>query len=130
MVTVLVVDDDPGIRNMLQAVSEDERYRVLKADHGGPALDQMRQSTERLVVILGPIMPYVDGESVLREVAANPDLAARHRIVMVTAQVGLASTGSLLTLRERLGVPLVPKPFTVDQLMDAVAQAAAQLGDS
>lgn len=127
MVSVLVVDDDPAIRKMLREVLELEGYTVSTAEHGGPALDHMRASPERLVVLLGLVMPFVDGEQVLEAVAADALLAARHRIIMVTMAVRRATEGRVAELRRRLDVPLVPKPFTVAQLLQSVEHAAASI---
>lgn len=125
--TVLVVDDDPSTRRLLCAMFEDAGYSVSDAEHGGPALAQMRASSQPLVVSLGLIMPYVDGEEVLEAVAANPVLATRHRIIMLTANTDLASTGRVAELRRQLGVPLIAKPWDYDQLLAAVAEAASSL---
>lgn len=62
MSSVLVVDDDQAIRRMLSEVLTLEGYTVQTAEHGGPALDMMRASRDRLVVILGLVMPHVNGQ--------------------------------------------------------------------
>ena len=91
--TVLVVDDDKGFLQMMREVLEEEGYTVSTAEHGGPALDRMRASQEPLLVLLGLVMPVLDGEGVLEEVAADPALASRHRVIMVTAAYHRATSG-------------------------------------
>ncbi len=86
----------------------------------------MRASRDRLVVLLGLMMPYVDGEAVLEAVAADEELANRHAIIMVTASN--ATAGRVAELREQLSVPLIPKPFKFEEILDAVEAAAARLG--
>ena len=125
MSSVLVVDDDVAIRKMLSEVLTLEGYTVQTAEHGGIALEMMRASRDRLVVLLGLVMPYVDGEAVLEAVAADEALATCHAIIMVTASN--ASMGRVAELRERLGVPLIPQPFKVEEILDAVEAAAARL---
>ncbi len=127
MPTVLVVDDDSSIRDILVEILSLEGYPTLTAEHGRPALDILRSSTESMVVLLGLMMPCVDGQTVLDEVAMDESLAARHVFVMVTGSVTRATTGRVAELREQLGVPLFAKPFTVDQILNAVAEAAARL---
>lgn len=128
MVPVLVVDDSPGVLALARAMLERQGYAVVATvEHGGPALDQMRASAERLVVLLGLTMPVVDGEQVLEAVAADASLAARHRVVMMTADVERATRGRVAELRRQLGVSLVAKPFTSAQLMQAVEDAAASM---
>lgn len=125
--TVLVVDDDPALRKMLCEMLVLEGYPVATAEHGGPALEQMRASRQPLVVSLGLAMPVVDGEQVLEAVAADPDLASRHLIIMVTASGDWAASSRVADLRRQLGVPLVFKPFTFDIFLAAVAEAAATM---
>lgn len=122
---VLVVDDDRTIRTMLSEILTLEGYTVQTAEHGGPALDLLRASRERLVVLLGLVMPYVNGQAVLEAVAANEALAMRHAIIVVTGSD--ARMGRVAELRKRLGVPFIAKPFTVKEILDAVAAAAARL---
>ena len=124
---VLVVDDDLYIRRMLSEALEMEGYVVQTAEHGGPALEIMRTSPERLVVLLGLVMPYVNGQDVLEAVAADEAVAKRHAIIMVTGSAHAASVGDVAELREQLGVPLIPKPFHFRQIIDAVEQATARL---
>lgn len=124
---VLVVDDDYYIRRMECEVLALEGYVVDTAEHGGPALEYMRASKEGLVVLLGLMMPEVDGEMVLRAVVSDEALAARHRIVIVTGSRWWANAPQMLALRARLQVPMVAKPYTVSQLLSAVEDAARRL---
>ena len=126
--TILVVDDDPATRRLVREVVMSEGCAVVEAEHGGPVLEYMRTSTESLVVVLGLMMPDVNGEMVLRAAVSDEALAARHRIVVVTGVVERANAPDVLALRERLHSPLVAKPFTVAQLLDAVEDAAAKIG--
>lgn len=130
--SALVVDDDPTTRIMLSEVLRAEGYSVQTAEHGGPALAIMRASQEHLLVTLGLIMPEVDGMAVLEGVTADESLAHRHAIVVVSAAVGMLNEGRGTELRQQLDLLLVEKPFTYEQLLDALEEAerrwAAQLG--
>lgn len=127
MPTVLVVDDDPGIRKILVGILSVEGYPTLTANSGGPALKILLSSPEGMVVLLGLSMPYLDGQDVLEVVARTEDLAARHVFIMVTGSVERARTGRVAELRDRLGVPLVAKPFSFEEIVEAVEVAAADL---
>lgn len=124
--TVLVVDDEAAIRSMFRELLTLEGYSVAEASHGGPVLEQIRASSQPLVVLLGLVMPDVDGEEVLEAVAADPALATRHRhrIIMLTGATDRASTGRVAVLRRQLGVPLIAKPFTFDAILSATTDAA------
>jgi CheY-like chemotaxis protein len=127
MIPLLIVDDDASIRQMMREILEDEGFATSTAKDGGPALDQMRASTKRLLVLLGLTMPEVDGEQVLEAVASDPELAARHRVIMVTANIRRATTGRVAELRQQLNVPLRPKPFDVNEIINLVKDVAASM---
>ena len=65
MVTVLVVDDDPPIRRMLERTFSAEGYRVEAAVDGGEALAAVERSVPDLLV-LDVAMPGIDGLAVSR----------------------------------------------------------------
>ena len=125
-VRILIVDDDRGIRHTLRAVLEDEGYAVLEAGDGVDGLEMMRTSPHHLVVLLDLRMPGLDGAGVLEAVAADARLARRHAFILVTANLD-AITPACSTLLHRLDVPIVPKPFDLDPLLDLVDRAACGL---
>lgn len=62
---VLIVDDDPTLRDLLREMLEEEGYRVLQAAEGSIALDILRSSPHRLVVLLDYLMPGMGGKGLL-----------------------------------------------------------------
>jgi CheY-like chemotaxis protein len=60
--TVLIVDDDPDIRDLVQLTLEDLGYRVLTAPNGAAALELIDQSPVHLI-LLDMRMPVMDGWS-------------------------------------------------------------------
>lgn len=123
---VLVVDDDADTRQVLHALLEDTGYAVFLAPDGEPALQRLREHPRGMVVLLDLNMPGVDGAAVLRAVAAEPALAARHAFVLLTANAHTFSL-AFAQLLSHLAVPVVPKPFDIDQLLAVVDQAARRL---
>jgi CheY-like chemotaxis protein len=111
--SVLVVEDDPSQRLLLHEIFTLEGRAVSMAEHGGPALQRLHANADSLVVLLGLLMPKVNGEAVLEAVAADEGLARRHAFVMVTAAIPRATEGRVAELRQLLGIPLIAKPFTV-----------------
>jgi DNA-binding response OmpR family regulator len=80
---VLVVDDDPGVRRMVQDVLELEGYAVALADDGFAALRAI-ESDRPDCVVLDVMMPGMDGHAVLNRIRAAAD--DRHLpVVMLTA---------------------------------------------
>ncbi len=123
---VLVVDDDDGIRESLRWLLQDEGYVVYDAPDGKPALERLREHPEGMVVLLDVNMPGMDGLEVLRAVEADAPLATRHAYLVVTARdrtLPLAIAQQLT----RLHIPLIAKPFDLEELLAAVTAAAARL---
>ena len=121
-VTVLVVDDDDQIRQSLRWVLEDVGYPVLEAADGDAALDLIRHDPRRFVVLLDLLMPRLDGFGVLRAVAEERTLASRHAYILLSAQ-----NRTLPLELSTLVFAVVPKPFDLTILLDAVESAGASL---
>ena len=122
---VLIVDDAQELREMLRAVLEDEGYRMTEAANGGAALDLLRHSRERLVVLLDYLMPHGDGKRVLQAVSQDAVLSTRHAYVLLTARTRLSLP--VLELTNTLAIPVVRKPFELEGLLTTVAQALSRL---
>jgi two-component system, NtrC family, sensor kinase len=57
---VLVVDDDPGVRQLLRRMLEGEGYRIVEAENGRQALERLRDVSPA-VILLDLMMPEMDG---------------------------------------------------------------------
>lgn len=123
---VLIVEDDNEIRATLAFLLRDAGYTVHEASDGKPALERLRRSRERLVVLLDLRMPGVDGVQVMHAVAADDNLATRHAYIVMTANERTFPL-EFAALLSRLKVPVIAKPFDIEALLDAVDQAAARL---
>jgi DNA-binding response OmpR family regulator len=66
-ITILIVDDEPRIRDFVQMNLEMEQYRVIEASNGLEALDRLREYLPDLVV-LDVMMPEMDGFETLRSI--------------------------------------------------------------
>lgn len=80
-ITILVVDDDPHIRELVSLFLQKEGYRVLEAEDGVDALRIMEQDRADLV-ILDIMMPNMDGWELCRELRELYDLP----LLMLTAK--------------------------------------------
>ena len=123
---VLVVDDDEPIRDTLRSVLEYARYDVMEASDGLVALDILRKTATRMVVLLDLRMPGLDGAGVLGAVAGDRQLATRHAYILMTANLQTL-TLSFANLLNSLTVPVLRKPFELDMVLDAVERAAGRL---
>ncbi|HZG09576.1 MAG TPA: PAS domain-containing protein [Allosphingosinicella sp.] len=115
--TVLVVDDDTDVRDFLTHSLESLGHKVIAASNGEEALALLRETQPDLALI-DYAMPGMHGADVARAArAARPELP----IVFVT---GYAETGQLEAAIGP-GAPVLRKPFTLDDLADAVASNLA-----
>ena len=116
MARILVIDDDPSIRDTMERVLARDSHMVESYEDARVALDALRQEQPDLV-ITDVYMPEMDGiEFLLSLREAEPDLP-----VIVTSGGGSASSHHLLTDAAYLGVTVtLPKPFEIDQLLELV----------
>jgi len=126
MTHILIVDDDEEIRDSLRLVLEEAGYTVEACTNGEDCLEQLRSSAHSLIVLVDYVMPRMSGMDMLHAVAADACLSTRHTYVVVTA------SPQLLTPPEdhippTLQVPVIGKPFELDVLLAAVAEAATRL---
>jgi DNA-binding response OmpR family regulator len=83
MTTILVVDDEAPIVDLVRFTLEDAEVRVVEASDGAAALDLARRIKPDLV-LLDVHMPRLDGLEVCRQLRREPDFA-RTPIIMLTA---------------------------------------------
>ena len=108
--TVLVVDDEPAIREVIATLLEDEGYLVRHAKDGLEALDAINGDRIDLIVS-DVVMPRLDGSSLVRKLRLRGHLTPVVLMSAVYADVDLP------------GVRFVPKPFEIDRLLGTVASA-------
>lgn len=121
---ILVVDDDTSIRETLRYVLEDAGYAVTEARDGIQALEHLRKASEPMIVLLDLMMPRMDGAGVLGTVAGDPWRLHRHSYILMTAGHQTLSLAFAHMLSD-LSVPVIYKPFDIDQLLDIIASQKA-----
>jgi two-component system, OmpR family, response regulator MprA len=82
---VLVVDDDKGIRDLLQMALESEGYQVAAAADGATAIEFLTSAEDAWIVLLDIMMPGMDGLEVCVRLCGAGPRAARHRVALMTA---------------------------------------------
>lgn len=126
---LLIVDDDRAIRETLRFLLEDTGYDVCEAPDGLAALQWLRESVGPVVVLLDMMMPRLDGAGVLRAVAEDSRIARRCAFIMITAGTQTLPLQLERSL-SRLNVPDIPvvrKPFDIDELMVIIERVTARL---
>jgi len=81
MKTIVVIDDEFGLVDVLAASLSDLGYRVLTASNGVQGLEKMAEQPPDLVM-LDFMMPLLDGPGVLRAMAGSPRLASVPVVMM------------------------------------------------
>jgi two-component system cell cycle sensor histidine kinase/response regulator CckA len=112
---VLVVDDEPPIREMERRILEKRGYRVIEAPGGAEGVAMLKDGKPVDLLIADLDMPQIPGEEMVRQIrAVRPDL----KVLYVTAHID-----RLLDVRATLweGEAFLDKPFTSRGLEEAVA---------
>ncbi|AZF00176.1 diguanylate cyclase/phosphodiesterase [Pseudomonas orientalis] len=81
--TLLIVDDEPQIRKLLETLLQHEGYQTLSASNGEEALQLVAQQPPDLI-LLDIMMPGMDGYEVATQLKANP-VTANIPIIMLSA---------------------------------------------
>ncbi len=110
---ILVVDDEPEVRQLMEHFLTDRGYEVRIVENGRLALAALDTFTADLV-LLDMHMPEMDGLETLKRLAArSPSLP----VIMVTVNDDVETTTHLLQMG---AADYVPKPFNLDYLEQAI----------
>ena len=120
-VRVLVVDDEPGIRQSLGGVLEDEGYQVDVAESGEACLEQLTRHSYELA-LLDIWLPGIDGLETLSRIQEIP-LPDRPSVVMISGH-GSIETAVRAT---KLGAfDFLEKPLSIEKVTVVAANAVKQ----
>ena len=115
MRTVLVVDDEFGIADVLETILTDEGYRVVTACNGQQGLARLAEEKPD-IILLDFMMPILDGAGMLRAIAAEPAYQLIPVIVM-------SSIEEKVVAKKCSGyVAFLHKPFRAVAVLGAVAR--------
>jgi two-component system cell cycle sensor histidine kinase/response regulator CckA len=109
--TVLVVDDEPQIRELSIRLLGGLGYRVLAARDGTAALALLDENPEVALVLTDMVMPGMGGSELITAVHSNP---SPPKVVLMSGY------SEELVASGRDGVPFLAKPFTVAELAEIV----------
>jgi two-component system chemotaxis response regulator CheY len=113
---VLVVDDDPDIRELLFTALEDEGFEVVPAANGREALSLIATFRPD-VIILDLMMPVMDGWQFASEMRAREEDIP---IVLLSAARDLRAHAKTLAAAE-----IIEKPFDLSELLPKIARVAS-----
>jgi UDP-3-O-[3-hydroxymyristoyl] N-acetylglucosamine deacetylase len=118
--TILIVDDEDGVRESVREVLSDEGYRVVDTADGAQVLEIIK--TERPELVLLDIwMPQVDGIGLLKEIKSHePEI----NVVMVS---GHGNIHTAVTATKFGAFDFIEKPVSLDGLLLTVQRALGEL---
>ena len=117
MASILVVDDEMGIRELLNEILTDEGHSVVAAQNADEAR-KARENLEPDLVLLDIWMPDVDGLTLLKEWASNGQLTMP--VVMMS---GHATIDTAVEATRIGAVNFLEKPIALQKLLKTVEQA-------
>lgn len=120
--TLLIIDDDPDARQLLEEFARRENYAPLLAADGKDALHKLKEATPDLI-LLDAVMPGMDGFETCRRIKQGAALAD----VPVIFMTGLSDTEHVIMGLEAGGVDYVTKPLMLDEL---AARIRVHLGNA
>jgi CheY-like chemotaxis protein len=122
--TVLIVDDDADIRELMKIVLESEGYRVNVASDGLDALEQLQSGTRPSLILLDLMMPRMDGEQFLKEIRSTR--SSRTPVVIMSGHAAAQRKAD-----ELHAVYCLMKPVECSELLKTVKRflAAVSIND-
>jgi DNA-binding NtrC family response regulator len=120
--TVLVVDDDPTQRRLIQAVLDRDGFKVEMAEDGRQALDMLIRGSGADVVLLDLVMPGLSGIETLKELRVA---GVRTPVIVLTATGGVETVVSAM----RAGAQdFFIKPASPERILISIRNAL-EMGD-
>jgi len=115
--TILLVEDEEGLRSLNARGLRSRGYSVIEASNGLEALEALEEKNGAVdLVVSDVVMPEMDGPSLLKAMRGrNPEL----KIIFVS---GYAEDAFEKSLPENQQFAFLPKPFTLSQLVAAVKE--------
>ena len=122
MPRILIVDDEPGIRQSLKGVFEDEGFATESVSSGEECLKKIAQSAFDLV-LLDIWLPGIDGLETLRRLR---EISPSTRVIMISghATIATAVAATKLGAYDFIEKPLLAGAYPADRAQRRVAQTA------
>jgi DNA-binding response OmpR family regulator len=115
--TILVVDDEPAVREFLRAALEHGKHKVFEAEDGVAGVDLFRARADEIdLVILDLTMPRLSGDKALEQLRAIRE----HTPIVLSS--GYTDVEAAHRLRGHGGVEFLQKPYTLRELLALVAR--------
>jgi two-component system cell cycle response regulator CpdR len=120
MARILLAEDDQNVRDFVSRALKHAGHDVVEAEDGGLAQEIMTEEEGRFDLLLSDIkMPVMDG------IALSLSVAAAFPKLTIVLMTGFADQRERAHGLDQLIYDVIPKPFTMQALMDKVGDALA-----
>jgi CheY-like chemotaxis protein len=113
--SVLIVDDDADVRELLRVALETEGYQVAGVANGRDALNHLRSHAETCLILLDLLLPVMDGRQ-FRKAQLRDRSLAWIPVVLMSGALDAERAGRELGARR-----LVRKPLDLDEVKHALS---------
>jgi CheY-like chemotaxis protein len=113
---ILVIDDDPDLRQTLQLLLADQGYGVTAVANGQAGLDQLRKGPRPILILLDLMMPEMNGWEFLEYASADSTLGSVP-VVIMTARPAVEPLPPS-------AADVLRKPFDFAKLLSTIARCA------
>nr|QKW93707.1 polar-differentiation response regulator DivK [Vitiosangium cumulatum] len=127
---VLIVEDDPDIRESLQHFLESHGYPVCAASHGKEALELLGRTPRPAVVVLDMSLPVMDGHRLLTARKGDALLRSIPVVILSAAMAGVNPRDRALYAANYGVAAFLAKPTDPKQLLEAVERHGLRAEDS
>lgn len=113
---ILLVDDEPDLRECIADFLETEGYKVIQAENGKVALNLLKTGIKPSVVLLDYMMPIMDGKAFC-EVFSKDSSINSIPVILLTAAKVTEETLKQMNLRDQL-----MKPIQIEKFLETIAK--------
>lgn len=115
--TILIVEDEPGVRALARQAMETHGYRVLSASNGEEAYKQFLNSTAEIsLVVCDVVMPRMSGRELLDVIRTS---SPKTKVVYMS---GYTDDATIRHGVDQVGTDFIQKPFTISTLLRKVRE--------
>lgn len=111
---ILLIDDEPDLRECISELLESEGYKVNQAENGKVALEKLKSGQIPRIIVLDYMMPVMDGKTFCENAAKDQQLSSIPIILLTAANVPTETTAEMA-----VSVKL-EKPIDIEKFLNAV----------
>lgn len=121
--SILIIEDDDSIREMIQYALESEGYKVLGAADGQAGLKILKMSEKPCLILLDLMLPIMNGWEFLEELRREPETALATIPVVITSAAGDRAATAAQKVEG-----YIKKPINLQHLLHAVTKFCGSPG--